>query len=144
MSLYSYFLHLPSFVLLDHLIFLIPVPIYNFSTGKPITGFISNAKERSSLISSLVSLQPSAPANSSACSAFLAPGIGTTFSWATSQFSTTYTDQNLTLSIDRSDKLVLVMTKQQLCSFFWTRWKGDGTSKKTLKEQGWTCVGVLL
>ena len=66
---------------------------YNFSTGKPTTGLISEAKERSSYISSSVSLQPSAPANSSACSAVLAPGIGTTFSWAISQLRATYSEE---------------------------------------------------
>ncbi|GKV24850.1 hypothetical protein SLEP1_g34403 [Rubroshorea leprosula] len=55
-----------------------------------MTGLISDANERSSLTSSPVSLHPSAPANSLACSAFLAPGIGTTFSWAINQLRTTY------------------------------------------------------
>jgi len=51
----------------------------SFSTGKPITGLIFEARLRSSATSSLVNLHPNAPLNSSACSAVLAPGIGTTF-----------------------------------------------------------------
>lgn len=51
----------------------------SFSTGKPITGLTFEAKFRSSATSSTLSLHPSAPINSSACSAVLAPGIGTTF-----------------------------------------------------------------
>lgn len=62
---------------------------YNFSTGNPITGFVSVANARSSSISSVLSIHPSAPPNSFACSAFLAPGIGITFSWAMSQFRAT-------------------------------------------------------
>lgn len=53
---------------------------YNFSTGNPITGLISEASDLSSEISSSVSCHPSAPANSVACTAFLAPGMGMTFS----------------------------------------------------------------
>jgi hypothetical protein len=50
----------------------------SFSTGKPITDLIFEAKLRSSVTSSLVNLHPSAPLNSSACFGVLAPGIGTT------------------------------------------------------------------
>ena len=40
-----------------------------------------------------------------------------------------------TLSNDRFDKLVLVLTKQQLFSFCWTRWKGNGTGKRYEKNK---------
>lgn len=50
----------------------------SFSTGKPITGLVFEAKLRNSATSSLFNLHPSAPLNSSACSAVLAPGIGMT------------------------------------------------------------------
>lgn len=64
-----------------------------YSTGKPTTGLISEAKDRSSATSSSVRLQPIAPANSLACSAFLAPGMGITFPCATNQFNATYATQ---------------------------------------------------
>uniref|UniRef100_A0A0A9GUD7 Uncharacterized protein n=1 Tax=Arundo donax TaxID=35708 RepID=A0A0A9GUD7_ARUDO len=54
-----------------------------------MTGFTSRAMDRSSSTSSSVRIHPSEPANSRACSAFLAPGIGTTLPWHTSQFRTT-------------------------------------------------------
>lgn len=65
--------------------------VQRYSTGKPTTGFISEARDRSSATSSSVRLQPIAPANSLACSAFLAPGIGITFPCATNQFNATCT-----------------------------------------------------
>lgn len=63
--------------------------LQSFSTGNPITDLIVEAKLLSSATSSLVNLHPSAPLNSSACSGVLAPGIGITLPWATSQFRDT-------------------------------------------------------
>lgn len=63
---------------------------YNLSTGNPTRDPISDARERNSSISVSVRLQPTAPANSDACSAFFAPGIGITFPWQISQFNTTW------------------------------------------------------
>ena len=82
-----------STILPELYLLLIQVGNYNFSTGNPTTGLICDARDRSSSISESVSLHPRAPTNSVACSAFLAPGMGTTLSWHTNQFRTTWREK---------------------------------------------------
>lgn len=81
--------------------------LHKFSTGKPTTGLMSEASDRSSSTSSPVSLHPSAPPNSLACSAFLAPGMGTTLPCAMSQFRTTYQDKRHVLTSLFHEELVI-------------------------------------